>query len=72
MPDPGRNLAAAWLIAEYDATDPADLGVYDEDADVYRRPASLQPMFQLKTDNEPGATMHVTARDYHDDSRWWL
>jgi hypothetical protein len=72
MPDPGRSLASEWLIAEYDATDPADLGVYDEDADVYRRPACLQPMFQLKTDNEPGAAMHVIHADYADSGRWWL
>ncbi len=64
--------AAAWLIAEYDATDPADLAIYDEATDDYQRPAHMQPMFQLKSDMEPCAGMHVTGSDYRDPGRWWL
>jgi hypothetical protein len=79
MPDPDRApdwllawYAADWLLDQYEATDPDDIEVYDEDAGEYRRSAYIQPMFQLKSDVEPGKTMRVTRADYADAGRWRL
>ena len=61
--DPAR--AAEWLLAEYDAT--------DVDDDI-RRPArvTIQPVFTLKSVQDPGEPMRVAAPDYKDPDRWWL
>jgi hypothetical protein len=79
MPDQQQDgsRAAAWLLAEFDATDPADLivDVYDPQTDGWTRPVHVQPMFTLKGDTPPeecGAPMHVNLWDYHDPWRWWL
>jgi hypothetical protein len=68
----GPDEAAAWLLAEYDATSPGDFEVYDEDHGEYARPHHIQPMVQLKSDMEPCAAMHVTTSDYRDPGRWRL
>ena len=67
MPDPASSPAADWLLARFSTTD-----VFDEDADEYAGVDCIQPMFELKSDTEPGSTMHVTRADYADRGRWWL
>ena len=58
----GGSRAAAWLLAEFDATDP-DSGWWS----VY-----VQPMLSLKDDEDPGALTSVDQADYADPGRWWL
>ena len=75
MPEPSANPAAArWLLAEFDAIDPADVLAerYDYAADDYWRPVHVQEMFTLKSVMDHGATMRVTQGDYADPMRWWL
>jgi hypothetical protein len=76
MPEPESQAAANWLIAEFDATDPADTQLYhyDRDTDAYWQPVIIQPMFTLKPDDDVSASeaMHVVPSDYHDQARWWL
>ena len=73
MPDPGRNPAADWLLAEYDTTgpyDPSDPDTAGDDeaaVEIY-----VQPMFGLKSVMESGEPMRVTRADYYDYRRWWL
>jgi hypothetical protein len=74
MPEPAANPAAArWLLAEFDATDPAevDIASYDAVTDDWLRPVHVQAMFTVKSQNEPGAVMRVTESDYADPLRWW-
>jgi hypothetical protein len=60
---------AAWLLAEYDATDPGEVAERSRDED---RSVVVQPIFTLKSIYEPGDSMRVTAFDYGDNRRWWL
>lgn len=69
----GGSRAAAWLLAEFDATDPVDItDVYDPETDSWSRPIHVQPMFRLKNAMETGQPMRVRASDYRDIGRWWL
>jgi hypothetical protein len=61
--------AAAWLLAEYDATDPGEVAERSRNED---RSVVVQPIFTLKSIYEPGDSMRVTASDYGDNGRWWL
>ena len=61
--DPAR--AAEWLLAEYDATD------VDDDIRLLAR-VTVQPVFTLKSVQDPGEPMRVAVRDYQDPDRWWL
>jgi hypothetical protein len=67
MPDPGRDPAAAWLIAEYDATGADDIGEF-----INGHRVTVQPMIALKSDTDAGEPMSVTGTDYWDPDRWWL
>ena len=71
MPDQHttQNKAAAWLLSEYEATDPEYIipGAY-----AYGRTVIVQPMFSLKSVMEAGTPMRVTELDYKDPHRWWL
>ena len=62
--DPAR--AAAWLLAEYDATDIEEL------ADSIGAVQARRTICVLKTLLDGGSPMRVTAPDYHDPDRWWL
>ena len=57
--------AAQWLLAEYDATD------VDDDIRLLAR-VTVQPLFTLKSVQDPGEPMRVAVRDYQDPDRWWL
>ena len=74
MPDPGRNPAADWLLAEYDATDnpfqAAKRG--HRQSPVPWRGVFVQPMFTLRNPVKSGQQMHITKSDYADPGRWWL
>ncbi len=58
--DPAR--AAAWLLAEYDATD------IDEHADSIGA-VQIRPICTLKTLLNGGVPMRVTTADYQDPDR---
>jgi hypothetical protein len=61
--DPAR--AAECLLAEYDATD------VDECIRLLAR-VTVQPVFTLKSVQDPGEPMKVAVPDYQDPDRWWL
>ena len=61
--DPAR--AARWLLAEYDATD------VDDCIRLLAR-VTVQPLFTLKSAQDPGEPMRVAVPDYQDPDRWWL
>jgi hypothetical protein len=74
MPDPARNPAADWLLAEYDAADnpfrkPRPLR---GQSPVQWRGVFVQPMFTLRNPVKSGQQMRVTTADYADPGRWWL
>ena len=57
--------AAEWLLAEYDVTD------VDDDIRLLAR-VTVQPVFMLKSVQDPGEPMRITDPDYQDPDRWWL
>jgi hypothetical protein len=63
-PEPAR--AAAWLLAEYDATDLEEL------ADSIGAVQASRTICVLKTILDGGVPMRITAQEYQDPDRWWL
>jgi hypothetical protein len=61
-----------WLIEMFETTNPDHIEVYDRDADEWTRPHCIQPMFQLKGDQNTAHPMHVIEDDYCDSKRRWL
>ena len=74
MPDPGRNPAADWLLAQFDATDnPFQAGKRGHrQSPVPWRGVFVQPMFTLRNPVKSGQQMHTAKSDYADPGRWWL
>ena len=69
------NLAAAWLLAEYDDIDNPFPTLYVGDAQhrpMWWRGVYVQPMFTLKSALDAGKQMRVSARDYADPNRRFL
>lgn len=76
---------AQWLIAQYEATDPAGIVLPDDewdDEDLSSEPAAgpwraggsvtIQPIFTVKDDLDLGWPMVTGSADYTDPGRWWL
>jgi hypothetical protein len=69
----GGSRAAAWLLAEFDATNVEDITeAYDPESRQWWWPVYVQPMFTLKSLMHPGLGMRVGQADYTDPQRWWL
>jgi hypothetical protein len=67
----GGSHAAAWLLAEFEATDLADI-IAAQDERTWHGPVYVQPMFTVKSLMHPGLGMRVDQSDYADPMRWWL
>ena len=74
MPDPARSSAAAWLLAQFDATDNPfrNRRPLRGQSPVQWRGVFVQPMFTLRNPVKSGQQMHITTTDYNDPWRWWL
>ena len=63
---PESARAAAWLLAEYDATDLEEL------ADSIGAVQARRPICVLKTILDGGVPMRITAQEYQNPDRWPL
>jgi hypothetical protein len=72
MPDPDRDPAAGWLLAEYDDTDNPFENLGDGNSGTLWRGVYVQPIFTLKSVLDAGKQMRISARDYADPARWFL
>lgn len=74
MPDPVRNPAADWLLAQFDATDNpfGSRKAGQRQSPVAWRGVFVQPVFTLRNPAKSGQPMHVNQDDYTDPGRWWL
>ena len=74
MPDPGRNPAADWLLAQYRRHRQPVPGRKPgtRQSPVQWRGVFVQPMFTLRNPVKSGQQMHIATADYADPGRWWL